>query len=113
MIDFVEDVRTIINSGPFSEVVRYCPHKGKPREIWAIIDRNPVELEPALGANIPRQRFTAEVIRAELDGITNPYYGFDLLEIFVSPSDRTRTPMKIAEAVESNDPGRLVFTIIR
>lgn len=106
-IDFAGDMREIfLDAGDFAETVLYKPASGRPRNILAIVDRNPPTDIKEMQRSVA-ELLTIEVINDNTDGIAigELKVGHDQIRLAVKTGD---TPRDVTiTRVISHDVGAL------
>lgn len=112
-MDAVADFRGSLNGDPFKETVTYVPNVGSPRDIQAWVFRNPPEAEFLGDGSVPVRRFVVWVIRSSTDGIDDPDFGQDQLEVKIKKSDVAAETFRIVRNLAEDDDGAMRLEVVQ
>lgn len=111
-MSLVTDTKAMIDGGPDKETVLYAPYQGIPRNITALIDRNPLEIDFALEGGAAKSVRQVTLVNSATDGVAVPQLGKDEMHFKDSLCDVKDSIFKVTELV-SQDPGMIVLQVTR
>ena len=95
----IEERAAMVTNPLFGEQITYRPHEGLSRTIWAIVDRQRVEL-----GQVGRTQYVIAVTRDPLGGVPCPTIGKDCVGVPLQRGDTALVTATVDEMI-TEDPG--------